>query len=60
MDNRAENSGELEQISFGLNYRPVEDAVFKISYQYMPKAFNPNTEQRIHDGALVLSAATYF
>jgi hypothetical protein len=60
MDNRGENSGELEQISFGLNYRPVEDAVFKISYQYMPKAFNPNTEQRIHDGALVVSAATYF
>jgi hypothetical protein len=60
MDNRGENSGELEQVSFGLNYRPVEDAVFKISYQYMPKAFNPNTQQRIHDGALVVSAATYF
>ena len=60
MDNRAESEGQLEQISFGLNYRPVEDAVFKISYQYMPKAFNVNTEQRIHDGALVISAATYF
>ena len=60
MDNRGESQGQLEQISFGLNYRPVEDAVFKISYQYMPKAFNPNTEQRIHDEALVMSAATYF
>ena len=60
MDNRAESSGQLEQISFGLNYRPVEDAVFKISYQYLPKSFNPNTQQRIHDGALVISAATYF
>jgi hypothetical protein len=60
MDNRAESEGQLEQISFGLNYRPVEDAVFKISYQYMPKAFNPNSGQRIHDGALVISAATYF
>jgi len=60
MDNRGESQGQLEQISFGLNYRPVEDAVFKISYQYMPKAFNPNTGERIHDGALVLSAATYF
>jgi hypothetical protein len=60
MDNRAESSGQLEQISFGLNYRPVEDAVFKISYQYLPKSFNPNTNQRIHDGALVISAATYF
>ena len=60
MDNRAESQGQLEQISFGLNYRPVEDAVFKISYQYMPKAFNPNSGRRIHDEALVISAATYF
>ena len=60
MDNRGENQGRLEQISFGLNYRPVEDTVFKISYQYMPMAFNPNTSQRIHDSAFVLSAATYF
>lgn len=52
--------GNLEQISVGLNYRPVEDAVFKISYQYQPMAFNANTNQRIHDSALVLSAATYF
>jgi hypothetical protein len=52
--------GNLEQISFGLNYRPIEDTVFKISYQYQPMAFNPNTDQRIHDSALVISAATYF
>ena len=25
--------GNLEQISFGLNYRPIEDMAFKISYQ---------------------------
>ncbi|WHZ13318.1 MAG: hypothetical protein OJF52_000150 [Nitrospira sp.] len=59
-DNKTGGFGDMEQISFGLNYRPVEDAVFKISYQYLPKAFNPNTGERIHDGALVLSAATYF
>jgi len=52
--------GNMEQISFGLNYRPIEDAVFKISYQYQPKAFNPNTIERVHDSALVISAATYF
>ena len=52
--------GNLEQISFGLNYRPIEDMAFKISYQYQPKAFDPNTGTRIHDSALVLSAATYF
>jgi hypothetical protein len=60
LDNKGENQGELEQISFGLNYRPIEDAVFKMSYQYMPKAFNPNSGQRIHDSAFVISAATYF
>jgi hypothetical protein len=60
LDNKGENAGELEQVSFGLNYRPIEDTVFKMSYQYMPKAFNPNSEQRIHDSAFVISAATYF
>jgi hypothetical protein len=60
LDNKGENAGELEQISFGLNYRPIEDAVIKMSYQYMPKAFDPNSEQRIHDSAFVISAATYF
>ncbi len=52
--------GNLQQFSFGLNYRPIEDAVFKISYQYMPMAFNEVTEQRIHNNALVMSVATYF
>ena len=60
MDNKGENEGNLEQISFGLNYRPVEDAVFKMSYQYLPMSFNPNSGQRIHDSAFVISAATYF
>lgn len=60
LDNKGENGGELEQISFGLNYRPVEDAVIKMSYQYMPKSLNPNNDQRIHDSAFVISAATYF
>ena len=60
MDNKGENAGEWEQLSFGLNYRPIEDAVIKMSYQYMPKAFNPVTEQRIHDSAFVMSVATYF
>jgi len=60
LDNKGENAGELEQISFGLNYRPVEDAVFKMSYQYLPKSFNPNDGQRIHDSAFVVSVASYF
>ena len=60
MDNKGENEGNLEQISFGLNYRPIEDCVFKMSYQYLPMSFNPNSGQRIHDNAFVISAATYF
>lgn len=60
LENKGENAGELEQISFGLNYRPIEDAVIKMSYQYLPKAFNPNSGQRIHDSAFVMSVATYF
>jgi hypothetical protein len=56
--------GNLEQISFGLNYRPIEDTVFKMSYQYQPMAYNPTTNggvgSRIHDNAFVISAATYF
>jgi hypothetical protein len=50
----------LQQVSFGLNYRPIEDVVFKMSYQYQPMWFNPNTLERIHDNAFVISAATYF
>jgi hypothetical protein len=52
--------GNLEQISFGLNYRPIEDTAIKLSYQYQPMAFNPNTLERSHDNALVMSIATYF
>ncbi len=59
LDNKG-GFGDLEQISFGLNYRPVEDTVFKISYQYQPMWFNPNTQERTHGNAFVISAATYF
>jgi Phosphate-selective porin O and P len=52
--------GNLEQLSFGLNYRPIEDTAIKLSYQYQPMAYNPNTLERIHDRALVMSIATYF
>ena len=58
--NKTGGFGNLEQISVGLNYRPVEDMAIKVSYQYQPKAFNPNTSERIHDSALVMSLATYF
>src|SRR5580765_6818494 len=59
-DNTGPSAGRQQQISFGLNYRPVEDAVFKISYQYLPETFNVNSGQQIHDQALVISVASYF
>jgi len=58
--NKTGGWGNLEQISFGLNYRPIEDTAIKLSYQYQPMAFNPNTSERIHDSAVVMSIASYF
>lgn len=52
--------GNLEQVSFGLNYRPIYDTVFRMSYQYQPMGFNPTTNQRDHNNTFVISAATYF
>lgn len=59
-DNTSGGFGDLEQISFGLNYRPIEDAAIKLSYQYQPKAFDPTSSTRVHNSALVLSVASYF
>lgn len=60
LDNKAGGFGDLEQISFGLNYRPIEDMAIKMSYQYQPMWFNPNTLERVHQNAFVISVATYF
>lgn len=51
--------GQLQRLTWGLNYRPTEDTVFKLDLQYSPEAVNRNLE-RIHDRAILLSAATYF
>jgi hypothetical protein len=51
--------GELQRLTLGLNYRPTEDTVFKMDFQYSPEAIN-RYNQRIHDTAFILSAATYF
>lgn len=59
-DNKTGGFGELEQISLGLNYRPIEDAVIKMSYQYQPQAFDPIASTRVHNSAFVLSVASYF
>jgi hypothetical protein len=51
--------GQLQRATFGLNYRPTEDTVFKVDFQYSPEAIDRNSN-RIHDRAILLSAATYF
>jgi hypothetical protein len=51
--------GDLQRLTVGLNYRPTEDTVFKADFQYSPETINRNN-QRIHDTAFILSAATYF
>ncbi|WP_447980535.1 porin [Candidatus Nitrospira bockiana] len=51
--------GDRQRLTLGVNYRPTEDTVFKADFQYSPKEINVN-DQRIHDTAFILSAATYF
>jgi hypothetical protein len=50
--------GEWQRWTFGLNFRPTEDTVFKTDFQYTP--VGRNGDQRIHDTAFVASWATYF
>jgi hypothetical protein len=50
--------GEWQRWTFGLNFRPTEDTVFKTDFQYTPVGRVGN--QRIHDTAFVASWATYF
>jgi hypothetical protein len=53
--------GDLEKLTFGLNYRPIEDAVFRFAYEFGMRSINRVTNQPISgDNALVLSMATYF
>jgi hypothetical protein len=46
-----------QRLTFGLNFRPVEDTVFKADYQFN---FEDGKNNRIRNDGLVLSVATYF
>jgi hypothetical protein len=46
-----------ERLTFGLNFRPVEDTVFKVDYQFN---FEDGKNNRIRNDGLVISVATYF
>lgn len=50
--------GECQRWTFGLNFRPTEDTVFKADFQNTPVGRNGN--QHIHDTAFVAFWATYF
>lgn len=48
--------GKAQRLTFGLNFRPTEDTVFKTEYQYEPEVLS----SRIHGEAFIASVATYF
>lgn len=53
--------GDLETLTMGLNFRPLEDAVFRLAYQFNMRATNAYTSMPITgDNALIMSMATYF
>lgn len=63
----AGNTRELQRLTLGLNFRPVEDFVFKVDYQFNTQ-LNTNYVSTsvageaglINGNGLVLSVATYF
>jgi len=46
-----------QRLTLGLNFRPIEDTVFKADYQFN---FEDGKDNRIRNDGLVLSVATYF
>src|SRR2546426_7688689 len=46
-----------ERLTLGLNFRPIEDTVFKVDYQFN---FEDGKNNRVRNDGLVLSVATYF
>jgi len=46
-----------QRLTLGLNFRPVQDSVFKLDYQFN---FEDGKDNRIRNDGLVLSVATYF
>lgn len=61
LDYRAGADRDQQRLTFGLNYRPIEDAVFKAEYQFNMQDYDPVLSRRVTgNNTLVLSAATYF
>lgn len=49
--------GDLQRLTIGLNFRPIQDTVFKLDYQFN---FENGKANRINNDGLLLSVATYF
>jgi hypothetical protein len=49
--------GDLQRLTLGLNFRPIEDTVFKFDYQFN---FENGKANRINNNAFLISVATYF
>lgn len=49
--------GDVQRLTLGLNFRPVQDTVFKADYQFN---FENGKANRINNDGLLLSVATYF
>jgi len=59
IDFDADAGGDSQRrLTFGLNFRPSEDSVFKLDYQ-RDKSLDPLNNQ-VQGAALLFSAATYF
>jgi hypothetical protein len=57
------NTRELQRITVGLNFRPVEDTVFKFDYQFnsqLETNLAPSSTARIDGNGFLFSVATYF
>lgn len=66
------NARELQRLTIGLNFRPIEDTVFKIDYQWnsqLNTSINNNATNiptstargnRVDGSGVMISAATYF
>ncbi|MBI3604215.1 MAG: hypothetical protein HY205_07175 [Nitrospirae bacterium] len=61
LDYSAGADRDQQRLTVGLNYRPIEDAVFKLDYQFNMQDYDPVLSKRLTgNNTLVLSAATYF
>lgn len=57
------NTGELQRLTLGLNFRPIEDTVFKLDYQFNSQLgtnLSPGNNSRVDGNGFLFSVATYF